>query len=202
MSLKNYILRLRCHHPAAEYTKGDESYEYLGTPGLGLAGHAGASPTSDDVAGGGLRGLYSRFSPAQCDQQKWGVGRVINMDGHELFSQLCTSLTLIKIVQCGHVYVQEKNTVRLWRDWLSQCASYSTELIRGGASVERSRSSSQERSLFSSEFDRTIWTDRGQNVGLRVRVHDRKSSLEERHDQFQNVDEDPPVSYDLDIKGM
>ncbi|MCJ1469588.1 hypothetical protein MMC07_008223 [Pseudocyphellaria aurata] len=197
-----YILQLRCHHPAADYTRGGEYYDYLGTLGLSRAGHAGASPTSDDVAGGGLRGLYSRFSPAQCDEQKWGVGRIINLDGHELFSQLCTSLTLTKIVRCDHVYVQENRTVRLWRDWLAQCASCPIDLIRDGASVERSRSSSQERSPFSGELDRTIWTDQDQNVGLRVRVHDRKSSLEERHDRFQDADEDQPVSYDLDIREL
>lgn len=202
VSPQNYSLQLRCHHPAADYTKGNELYNHIGTLGLGDAGHARAPLKNDGTAGSGLGGLYSRFGAAQRDAQKCDVGQVIDMDGHELFSQLCTSLTLIKPMQYGHVYVQKKRTLRLWRDWLAQCASNSIEFIQDDTSGERSRSTSQERSLFSSELDRTIWTDQSQNVGLRVGVHDRKSSLEERHDRMQNADEDQPVSYDLDIEGM
>lgn len=192
-----------CHHPAADYTNGHESFNYLGTPGLGDAAHTGAPPhrINDDATGSGLGRLYSRFGPAHRDEQKCGVGQVINMDGHELFSQLCTSLTLIKIVQYDHVYVQKKRTLRLWRDWLAQCAFNSINLTRDSASVERSRTTSQEPSHFSSEFDRTIWTDQSQNVGLKVWVCVGKSSLE-GHGRLQSADEDQPVSYDLNVEGM
>lgn len=182
--------------------KCNELYNYVCTPGLGEAGHARAPLKNDGTAGSGLGGLYSRFGPAQRDGQQCCVGQVIDMDGHELFSQLCTSLTLINSMQCGHVYVQKKRTLRLWRDWLAQHASNSIDFTQDDASGERGRSTSQERSLFNSELDRTIWTDQSQNVGLRVSVHDRKSSLEERHGRMQNADEDQPVSYDLDIEGM
>lgn len=202
VSPKDYSLRLRCHHPAADSTKSNESYDYLGTPGLGAAAHARASPSNDNTAKSGPGVLYSRFGPAQRDEQKCNVGRVINMDEHELFSQLCTSLTLIKTVQNGRVYVQKKSTFRLFRDWLARCASHSNDFIRDGVCVERIQVTSQECSLSSSELDRTIWTDQSQNVGLRVRVHDRKSSMEEQHGQLQNTDKDQPVSYDLEIEGM
>lgn len=127
---------------------------------------------------------------------------MINMDEHELFSQLCTSVTLIKTVQNGRVYVQKKRTFRLFRDWLARCASHSNDFIRDGVCVERIQVTSQECSLSSSELDRTIWTDQSKNVGLRVRVHDSKSSTEEQHGQLQNTDKDQPVSYDLEIEGM
>lgn len=124
------------------------------------------------------------------------------MDGHELFSQLCTSLTLIKIVQYDHVFVQKTRTLRLWRNWLTHCASNSIDFIRDSESPERSRNTIQGRSHCNSELDRTIWTDQSQNVGLRVLVCDRKSSPEERRGRPQSTDEDQPVSYDLDVEGM
>lgn len=197
---RDYSLQLRCHHPAADYT--NEFYDYLGTPGLGAAAHARALPSNDDAAKSGLGGLYSRFGPAQRDEQKCNAGRVINMDEHELFSQLCTSLTLIKTVRYGRVYVQKKRTFRLFRDWLARCASHSNDSIRHGVCVEWNQVTSQECSLSSSELDHTIWTDQSQNVGLRVRVHDSKSSAEEQHGPLQDADKDQPVSYDLDIEEL
>ena len=150
-----------------------------------------------------MRGLYSRFGPAQRGEQKGDVGRAINMDGHELFSQLCTSLTLISVVQYGHVHVQKERTVRLWRDWLAKYASNPIILTQDSASMERRPSpTTHEYFRFSSELDRTIWTDQSQNVGLRVRVHDRRSSLQQRDAQLHSADEDQPVSYDIYIEGM
>lgn len=169
---------------------------------MGKAGYDTASPHNEDAAEGGMGSLYSRFGPTQQDERKCDVGRVISMDGHELFSQLCTSLTLIKVVQCGSVYLQKKRTMRLWRDWLAQCAFKSIDFTRDGTSMEGCRSTSQEHSLFGSKLDRMIWTDQSQNVGLRVRVQSRESSLEGRHGRLQNADEDEPISYDLAIEGM
>ena len=150
-----------------------------------------------------MRGLYSRFGPWQRGEQKGDVVRVIYMDGQEIFSQLCTSITLISVVQYGHVHVQKERTLRLWRDWLAKYASNPIVPTQDGASVEwRQCGTIHERFRFSSELDRTLLTDESQNVGLRVRVHDRKSSLQQRDAQLQDADEDQPVSYDIYIEGM
>lgn len=115
------------------------------------------------------------------------VIRVVNLDPEEDFSQLCTVVNLVKVMPGTHLLLSavtiEEGIIRLWRDWLMrQAQMLSDETAREAAGVEeevilpgggiQTRRTVDESST--SDHHRMLWVDNGRNVGLRLRVREKK----------------------------
>ena len=132
------------------------------------------------------------------------ITRAVSMESHELFSQLCVSASLVQVgprrgVFLSCVDVLKKTTTRMFRDWLSGKTETSNDpdldvsehFTNGMASKPRS-SSEQSRRL--------MWVDPENNVGLRVRAHERKWIR--NAPILIHQDEDQAISYSLELSGM
>ena len=87
------------------------------------------------------------------------VKQMVNLDAHELFSQLCVSASLVKLGPRRGVFsicadVLKKTTPRIWRHWLADRSTDNAEL-------------SDDR-----ECERIIWVDNRKNIGIRTRVRE------------------------------
>ena len=89
------------------------------------------------------------------------VRQTVNLDAHELFSQLCVSAKLFKLrprrgVFISCIEVLKTTTPRIWRQWLTEQSTNNAEL---SADLE---------------CKRIIWVDKRKNVGIRTRVRERQ----------------------------
>ncbi len=117
----------------------------------------------------------------------------IFLDEDELFSQLCTSASLVKVgskrgLFLGHTSIS-KDVVRVWRHWLATQAAYEPQ--------DRSEAcaGSEPRN------NMILWTDyRTQNVGLLLRVVEHEAS--HGAPLLIRADEDPPMSYSLQYEKL
>lgn len=119
----------------------------------------------------------------------------INLESHELFSQLCTITNLAKVgprpgllSSCVNI---GDSVMRIWRDWLSGRA---TALLENSKLPTEEKAEAEER-----DFSKRLhWADNDNNVGLRLRV----SELEDvEAPVFVSRDEDVPASYVLEYEG-
>lgn len=162
---------------------------------------------------GRLRGIYSRFRPTRPDadppfRSRFSgdtsesrtysadfvrepsdpvemVSQTINLDAHELFSQICVSANLVKVgprrgVFLSCIDVLRKTTPRIWRHWLAQQSSGATKADQ-------------------CEDERVIWVDKSRNVGIRARVEERR--WRRNLPVLMHKDEDQAVSYSLELEG-
>ena len=138
-------------------------------------------------------------SLSQPDRRKGVVKRTVNMDVHELFSQLCVSIALVQQgprqgVFLSFMDVLKTTTTRIWRHWLSANAS----IERKGSEAEK-KDNKYVRSTETDDPKYIIWIDKNRNVGLRVRVREKR--WRRTTPILQHRDEDQPVSYDLELEG-
>ncbi|CAF9930205.1 MAG: hypothetical protein HETSPECPRED_007568 [Heterodermia speciosa] len=227
-ALKDLRLILECYHPSAQYTEPYLFCEYLGTPGLSdeiNREHSEHSPAEKNGCLSRFREIYSRFRPIRPDadlplrshpagdvpgsrtysqdlarnkqpQTVEMVTQIINLDAHELFSQLCVSANLVKIGPRRGVFLScidllHKTTPRIWRTWLADKA-------------EKARlSSTSGLALTELQNDRdhghVMWIDSRRNVGIRVRVCERRWC--QNRPVLMHHDEDEAVSYSLELEG-
>lgn len=223
-SLKDRRLILECYHPSAQYTEPYLLCDYLGTPGLSgeVEGHGWIYDTAELSGGlGRLRELYSRFRPTRPDtdppfrSHRKGdvlknraypddpsseppqpielVAQIINLDSHELFSQLCVSVNLVQVgprrgVFLSCVDVLRKTTPRIWRQWLAESAESATSPDLETTDLKDERN-----------WKRIIWIDHQKNVGIRVRVQERR--WRRNAPVLIHKDEDQAVSYSIEFEG-
>ncbi|KAK2626388.1 hypothetical protein QTJ16_004650 [Diplocarpon rosae] len=165
-----------------------------------------------DVNGGAmglseLRSLYSHFRPLKpssdytltrthpaggtfkipnglVDRHDEFVCQNIHLESHELFSQLQTITSLVKVGPRRGLFLSSVNIsediLRIWRPWLA---------ARAGSSAGEADLEGREGLL---------WVDRQKNVGLRVGVVER----EETTAVLVGTDEDAPVSYTLQYEEL
>lgn len=222
-SLEDRKLILECYHPSAQYTEPYLFCDYLGTPGLSDEGEGQGwmyEASEKDNRLGRLRGLYSRFRPQRPDadppfrSHPAGdvpgsrtyydslskptksielVSQKMNLDSHELFSQLCVSVNLVQVgprrgVFLSCVDVLRKTTPRIWRDWLAEGAQSTN-----GRSIKLTDLEDER------QYHRIIWVDNARNIGIRVHVQERRWR---RHESILiHQDEDQAVSYSLELEG-
>lgn len=139
-----------------------------------------ATSNPDDYGAIDISGNASVALPEEVDDDI--VTRTVSMDSHELFSQLCISVVLVQVGPRRGIFLScmeilKKKTARIWRQWLLENSINSAE----------------------GERERTIWVDHGQNVGLKVRVREKK--WKQHVPILQNKDENQAISYDLDLEG-
>lgn len=170
---------------------------------------------------GRLRGLYSRFRPTRPDADPpfrshpagdipgsrtypevlsdraaepiQLVTQTLNLDSHELFSQLCVSVNLVQVgprrgVFLSCIDVLRKAIPRVWREWLAEGAE-----SLDGPSIETMDLEDEKQSR------RVIWADSGKNVGLRARVRERKWGR--NAPILMRKDDDEAISYTLEFEG-
>ena len=170
---------------------------------------------------GRLRGLYSRFRPTRPEadppfrshpagdvpgsrtypespslaavQPVELVAQTINLDSHELFSQLCVSVNLVQTgprrgVFLSCIDVLKKTTPRIWREWLADGAKSTNS-----PTLELTDLDDLDQSR------RIIWVDNARNIGMRAHVRERKW----RRDApiLMPKDEDEAVSYSVELEG-
>lgn len=227
-SLKQYKLILECYHPSSKYTEPYLFCSYLGTDGLSPK-HEGEGSLYGDCANaarlGKLGALYSRFRPERPDLETkpsrlnlaGGAGSQayidspspqelsedkatlfvthnINLDSHELFSQLCTVTNLVKVGPRRGVFLSVVNVgdgvMRIWRDWL---AKHKEKPSKAG------EADAGETEVNQLQKDRMLWTDSKKNVGLKVRIRERRW----RRDTpvLVPLDDESPISYTIDLEG-
>jgi hypothetical protein len=176
---------------------------------------AGGSGSQTD-AGSSSQPVYANDGDGG-DQK---IEHIINLDSHELFSQFCTIANLVKIGPRRGVFLSvvnvEEKVMRVWREWLEAQAQASkeeekrTRLQGDGAGegeldpsadeiAEQTFEREQESDIKSSPA--VLWTDYKHNVGLRVTIKDRKLRTRDAP-ILMSADEEQPVSYSIEIKGM
>ena len=141
----------------------------------------------------------SSDTPAQPDI----ITRAVSMESHELFSQLCVSASLVQVgprrgVFLSCVDVLKKTTTRMFRDWLSGKTGKSND-PDSDIPKPSAKGAAGKASFASEESRRLMWVDPENNVGLRVRAHERKW----RRDTpiLIHQDEDQAISYSLELAG-
>ena len=121
------------------------------------------------------------------------VKQIINLDAHELFSQLCVSANLVKIGPRRGVFLNcidllHKTTPRIWRTWLADKAEKAKISDLALTELQNHR-----------DCDHVIWVDSQRNVGIRVRVRERRWC--HHRPVLMYHDEDEAVSYSLELEG-
>ncbi|RDW90979.1 hypothetical protein BP5796_02144 [Coleophoma crateriformis] len=175
---------------------------------------------------GKLSGLYSHFRPVQPENTRrvvrshpaggpllpasWLAGPLnalvedhkgeyvcqnINLESYELFSQLCTITSLAKVgsrpgllSSCVNI---GDSVLRIWRDWLSERA---TALLENDMLPIESQAQAEDADY----SKRLLWADNDKNVGLRLRVSERRDP---EAPILLSRDEDAPISYALEYEG-
>ncbi|MCJ1370707.1 hypothetical protein MMC20_001920 [Loxospora ochrophaea] len=200
----NLNLILECYHPSARSTEPYLYCDYLGTPGLGNAiedDAVGITGSGKAHSPPRLQRLYSCFRPVpDVDERIYRphpagdvpgrssssvasprgniptngvtdlVTHHITLESFEPFSQLHVQSALVKQGPrrgVFHNYIHIKDgIVRIFRDWLMERAR-----AAGGDSAKETRL----RSIEKTEPDaRILWLNDARNVGLRVRVKERR----------------------------
>lgn len=115
------------------------------------------------------------------------VMRAVSLEQSEDFSQLCTVVNLVKVMPGSHRLLSaltiEEGTLRLWRDWLKrqiqmlsdatarEAAAVEEEVILPGGGVQTRRTVDESDT---SDYHRMLWVDGHKNVGLKLRVREKK----------------------------
>ncbi|MCJ1478531.1 hypothetical protein MMC13_007211 [Lambiella insularis] len=170
-------------------------------------------PTGDVPGHPGTSTTYPSQNSLPFDEPESLVTHPINLDPHELFSQLCVVTNLVQLgprrgVFYGFANVAE-GVLRIWREWLASRAKADETRARKSANaplddLERSVEQSNPKSLLGSinaeDESRTLWIDSRRNVGIRVLVKERKWRREVPI--LLHRDEDPAVSYELEYEEL
>lgn len=132
------------------------------------------------------------------------VRQTVNLEAHELFSQLCFSAGLVQIgprrgVFLSNVDAVEKKTFRMWRRWLAEMAKYA-EPVTENASFASEPQSYGDSGNNVGDPNHLVWVDQNKIAGLRVSVTEKRW----RRDTPILIakDEDEAVSYTVEIEGQ
>ena len=228
-NLQDHTLLLECYHPSAKLTEPSLHCTYQGTSGLDKdigPDEALEDPfwcrSEDDHVGrvGELRDLYSSFRlqrqpnrnaprrrhPAgdvpgsrtfgqQQETNDEAVKQTLSLDSHELFTQLCAKTHLVVMGPRKGIFLSSTEVadgiVRVWRDWLAKVAERDSVVEAAGSSTASEQCCSDD--------ERIMWVNPAKNMGLRVRVRQRK--WRRQAPIMMHADEDLPVTYELEFCG-
>jgi len=168
------------------------------------------SHPAGDVPGHPGPSVMFPSEPSLIEQEPEGlVSHSVSLDSHELFSQLCVVTNLVKLGPRRGVFYSFVNVadgvVRIFRDWLAKRADETP--TNGPDPGSGNLKESGEMVLPGPDIGtpdaypeaRTLWVDIRQNVGIRVRIKERKW----RRDMpiLLYRDEDPAVTYSMEYEG-
>ncbi|KAJ4291899.1 hypothetical protein N0V90_009796 [Kalmusia sp. IMI 367209] len=237
--LHSHSVLLECFHPSAKLTEPPYFCSYHGTNGLTL--YDGFAEDDDNLAMrlGEMRGLYSRFRPHRRELETGGrrvrwppgdvpgsrtfagtagdgfngdtVKQILNLDGHELFTQLVAQTNLVKLGPRNGLFTCfvgiEEGVVRVWREWLREMATKSNNTRRKqeeaveelGEAKREEEAVDRKDSEECKDIDdgKILWVSPNKNTGIRFTVRERKI----RRDipiLIRADEEDMPVSYEIE----
>ncbi|KAF6822643.1 f-box domain protein [Colletotrichum plurivorum] len=204
VKLEGHEVMLESYHPSARLSTPSMSCRFTGVDFLN---HTCAD--EEDMSLSDLSKLYSHFRPVVSEetrrmrriysrrmpapmQEDIGdepVFQEISLDEDELFSQLCTTTSLVKTGPRPGIFASHSNiedgVVRVWRHWLERAA------IKCAVAPP----SKQQR-----DESTILWLDATKNVGLRFSVT-RSAQAQEPMPVLHSRCEDPPVAYTLLYEG-
>ncbi|PLN75979.1 hypothetical protein BDW42DRAFT_188959 [Aspergillus taichungensis] len=222
-SLNEYKLILECFHPLSKLVEPHVFCSYLGTDGLSdqYEGKGSLYEGVDEAQRlGRLNSLYSRFRPeatvdgrpsetrrrvgGESREDDLPVTRPIHLDALENFSQLCVVVNLVEVVPGSSSLLLSANTVedevvRLFQDWL-QDAVRRREHLENYSDLDLGRMTEETYADSRMDGGEMIWVDQARNVGLKVRVREKREDGETAP-ILVHRDEEPATSFDLAIEG-
>ena len=160
-------------------------------------------PAGDVPGHPGSSSLYPERPSSSHDTTTDVVTHTVSLDSYEPFSQLCAVANLVRpgprrgvFSSCVNVV---EGVVRIWRQWLAESAHLAEHATADVSSPAYEENASECRSR-RCESARIIWVDKAENVGIQVRVRERKW----RRDLpiLQLKEEDLAVSYSIEYDGM
>ncbi|RMJ27998.1 F-box domain protein [Aspergillus sp. HF37] len=202
--MNEYKLMLECYHPSSKLSEPHVFCKSIGSDGLSDRYEDQGSLYENLEAAqklGRLTSLYSRFRPEAAAEERGSSGgwsdqlseetmpvmRAVNLEPSEDFSQLCTVVNLVKVMPGSHRLLSaltiEEGILRLWRDWLKrqiqmlndatarEAAAVEEEVILPGGGVQSRRTVDESDT---SDYHRMLWVDGQKNVGLKLRVREKK----------------------------
>ncbi|KAL9122758.1 MAG: hypothetical protein Q9187_000697 [Circinaria calcarea] len=126
------------------------------------------------------------------------VSHDVNLDSHELFSQLCVVTHLVQLGPRSGIFYSIVNiadgVVRIWRKWLAE----RTKVLKSHETSNMDDRSSAHPDL--DESSRMLWVDSRRNAGLLVRIRER--SIRRDVPLLLHKDEDPAVSYVMEYEEL
>lgn len=131
------------------------------------------------------------------------VSHNITLEAHELFSQLCGCVNLVKLGPRRGLFLScvsvGEGVMRIWRAWLAEMTRH-VPTSPEPASNRRSDGDAENGNGTDTGKERMVWIDNGRNVGIKVVVRERKW----RRDQpiLISRDEDVAVSYEIGFEGQ
>ncbi|KAF1995462.1 F-box domain-containing protein [Amniculicola lignicola CBS 123094] len=233
-TLENHSVLLEAFTPAAKFTEPPYHCTYRGTDGLSTYASFENDPNIACRLGE-LRNLYSRFRPYRRELETGGrrvrrrpgdvpgsrtwpgtasekyegetVKQILNLDSHELFTQLCALVNLVKIGPRHGLFTAfveiEEGWLRVWRDWLKKVAERDDATGFGvqkkkefvGKGKEPVRDVDERR--VDPDDESILWVKPNKNVGMRLNVREKKDRR--GVPILMRIDEeDMPVSYELE----
>ncbi|KAL1598618.1 hypothetical protein SLS60_007758 [Paraconiothyrium brasiliense] len=238
--LESHSVLLECFHPSAKLTEPPYFCSYHGTNGLKRYDELLESEKNLASRLGAMRNIYSRFRPHRRELETGGrrvrppgdvpgsrtfagtakdryegdtVKQILNLDGHELFTQLVAQTNLVKIGPRNGLFTCfvgiEEGVVRVWREWLRDTAAKRHDVNLNEETVDevgKGKGKAIAMKMSEAEGDellddpKILWVSSNKNTGIRLNVRERKL----RRDipiLVRADEEDMPVSYEIEYDG-
>lgn len=185
---------LTLSHLRSQYTvlRPKTSKKTPGTPRQHPVGGTLSPPTNMSIPASfaaSANTSSSSYSPLKETEEEL-VTQLIHLESHELFTQLCIN---VKVIKCGPregVYRScvpvGQGTLRVWRDWLSKHAA------DWGSNDEQNNGN-----------ENILWLHTQKNIGLKMRVRRVSDHMENANTLLQRSNgEDEDVQYIVGYEGM
>ena len=158
---------------------------YRPHPAGGVPNHPDTSTTYPSLPSpGASSGVYATRSASQ----------IINLDTHELFTQLCVATHLVRDGPRGGMYrsfvTVGEGIIRVWRDWLAEQSQRPRSSGNGLTLPTRVEQGLSEQ---------VLWVDSGEKIGIRVKAREKR--WRGRQPVLMPSDEDVAVSYTIELEG-
>ncbi|KAI9877453.1 MAG: hypothetical protein M1830_003875 [Pleopsidium flavum] len=165
-------------------------------------------PAGDVPGHPGTSTAYASPDSSNSSTFQDSVCQTVTLESHELFSQLCGCVNIVKVgprrglfLSCVNV---AEGVMRIWREWLAERAhSTLSPSLSDMAELALAKVHPASPSNGTGRDDgeeRMLWIDSGRNVGMKVTVRERRW----RRDQpiMFRRDEDVAVSYAIDFEEL
>jgi hypothetical protein len=139
------------------------------------------------------------------------VKQVLNLDGHELFTQLVAQTNLVKIGPRHGLFAcfvgVEEGVVRVWRQWLRDMSAKGRAVVATGPETivqHEGKGKEDMREIVQENKDLAdksiLWVSQAKNTGLRFNIKERKLR-KDTPIMIRADEEDMPVSYEIEYDG-
>ena len=164
--------------------------------------HPAGNPTGQQGAGASSPEMLPEIE----GQPEALVAHTVNLDSHELFSQLMVVTNLVRLGPRRGVFYSFVNiadgVVRIWREWLAERARSNKAETSSGNELDEDiikEAPSAGNVENNDRASRTLWVGNRKDVGVRVRIQER--TWRRNAPILLLRDEDPAVSYSMEYEG-